>query len=223
MRIEKTQQIAGHPARVIRQLLRGFGTGPRDLDFVRRRLQRPRHPTERLLASLSRLGYLTPQGEPGGRCYWQRTPQGAALAMATAARPLHRATAEKKLQAFLVRVATVNRRRAFLYRVTQVVVFGSYLSAADRLNDVDVAVALAPKESDPPRQFAWEQAHTARAVRRGRHFNNLVEQLGWPEREVLLFLKSRSRALSVHTFRDAVLQQTACRVIFEAGEAGPAA
>ncbi len=222
MRIEKTQRIAGQPALVMRQFLRDFGKEPQGVEFVMARLRCSRRRVQRLLASLCRLRYLERQGEPGRPPRWQRTLQGTSLALASAARPLRRATAERALQALLVRVAEVNRRPDFLFRVTKVVVFGSYLMTTDRPNDVDVAIALAPKERDPERQFQLEQARTAEAQPRGRRFNTHFEALAWPEREVVLFLKGRSRALSVHNIRDGILQQTASRVVFEEGEDGAA-
>ncbi len=222
MRIEKTQRIAGQPAVLVRQLLRDFGDVPHDMAFVIRRLQGARAQAQRLLGTLCRLGYLERQAERGGPPAWRRTLQGSRLALASAARPLSRATAERTLQAFLARVAEVNRRPDFLYRVTKVVLFGSYLSEADRLNDVDVALALASKERDPKRRLALELAHTTQAEAGGRRFPTKLEALAWPQREVLLFLKGRSRALSVHAIDDAILQQTASRVVFEDIENGPA-
>jgi predicted nucleotidyltransferase len=52
-------------------------------------------------------------------------------------------------------VDRVNNDNRFLAKVTRVIVFGSYLrTGKDKLSDVDIAVELAPKESEvesPPR------------------------------------------------------------------------
>lgn len=220
MWIAKSQRIAGQPALVMRQFMRSFGEQAKDLAFVMEKLQLSRRRAQRLFETLCRLGYLAPHTEPDLPLGWRRTTQGAALALASAAPPLRRATAERKLQEFLIRVAEVNRNGYFLFRVTKVVVFGSYLSKRDRLNDVDVAIGLAPKERNPERHFQLERARTAEALHGGRRFSNVVDELAWPQREVELFLKGRSRALSVHDFRDAILERTEFRVVFEEGEAG---
>lgn len=107
--------------------------------------------------------------------------------MASAGPPLRRATAERKLQECLTWVAEVNRSAYFLFRVTKVVVFGRYLSERDRLNDVDVAIGLAPKERNSQHHFQLEHVRTAAAVHGGRRFNNVVDVLWGPQREVELF------------------------------------
>ena len=65
--------------------------------------------------------------EPAGRGAWTITQAGRALSSATAAKRITRATAEKALQQFLVRVEKVNNDPYFLGKVTKVVLFGSML------------------------------------------------------------------------------------------------
>jgi predicted nucleotidyltransferase len=61
--------------------------------------------------------------------------------MASAAKPISRASAEKKLAEFLDRVRKVKEDDYFLYKVEKVIVFGSYLGSADLLSDIDLAVS----------------------------------------------------------------------------------
>src|SRR5947208_5083131 len=85
---------------------------------------------------------------PGDRVagpWYELTDQGTRLAQASAAAPLRRATAERKLREFMARVEQVNQSEEFAYRVNRVVLFGSYLTDAERVNDIDVAVELAPR------------------------------------------------------------------------------
>lgn len=100
------------------------------------------------------------------------------------------------LRELLARVKAVNARQDLAYRVESVVVFGSYLSKAKRVNDLDVAVELKRRSTD---DVTWERLCNAsheRAAAAGRRFRNVVEQVGWPQLEVLGILKNRSRTIS---------------------------
>jgi predicted nucleotidyltransferase len=57
-------------------------------------------------------------------------------------------SAEEVLRKFLDRVRVVNGRQELAHSVESVVVFGSYLSDAERLNDLDIAVELRAKWHD---------------------------------------------------------------------------
>jgi len=51
-----------------------------------------------------------------------------------------RKTADRALHEFLDRVRTLNANKDALYQVPEVVIFGSYLTDAERLGDVDLAI-----------------------------------------------------------------------------------
>ena len=70
---------------------------------------------------------------------YQMTIRGNALGMAKAGKPVTRASAEEVLRKFLDRVRVVNGRQEVAHGVESVVVFGSYLSDANRLNYLDWA------------------------------------------------------------------------------------
>jgi hypothetical protein len=57
------------------------------------------------------------------------------------------------------------------------------------------------------------------AVSEGRRFSNFVEEIAWPETEVMRYLKGRSRCLSLHQGSDGVLKTAAQRLIYP-GAAG---
>src|SRR6266550_1979535 len=62
--------------------------------------------------------------------WYELTDEGMRFAQATAAGPLSRATAERKLREFMARVEQVNESDEFAFRVVRVVLFGSYLTDA---------------------------------------------------------------------------------------------
>jgi predicted nucleotidyltransferase len=125
---------------------------------------------------------------------------------------IKRETAKQKLVDLVDRVRLVRDDSRFLYRVTLLAVFGSYLTDKDRLGDIDIAFKLEAKEKDRDKATALAQEHTRKS---GRQFRNMVEEIFWPENEVLLFLKSRSRSLSFHEYAE--VEQMGCnrKIIYE--------
>jgi predicted nucleotidyltransferase len=137
--------------------------------------------------------------------------------MASAAKPIHRKSAERILRSFIERVKQLNSIGDYAYKVSKVVLFGSYLQANERINDIDVALLLEPNEQDRDKQRLLEKK---RVDASDRNFSSFFSQLFWPRDEVRLFLKSRSRALSLHDYEvDApLLADTETLTLFENGK-----
>src|SRR5258708_5087610 len=104
---------------------------------------------------------------------------------------LTRTTADRNLSELIERARAANRSPDFTYRIERLTVFGSYLTDKTRLGDVDVACKLAPRFTGERQDFV-ERARMQAAHATGRRFSNLTEEIGWPEREVVLFLKAHS-------------------------------
>ena len=96
--------------------------------------------------------------------------------------------------------------------------FGSYLSNNEKMGDIDLAVGLSPKIKSNEKRRELEKEKVREAYRRGRTFGNIVQELAWPPREVFLYLKSRSRSMSLHSIDDKILDQTECKVIYKDDE-----
>lgn len=158
----------------------------------------------RALEVLEEQGYLelSPIASPE-RPFWALTVKGNALANASTAPPVKRSTARRKLRELLGRVEQVREDVRFLYRVERLVLFGSYLhDDQDRLGDLDIALDLESKFEDRDERWAAEDEKRTAAREAGRHFQNYVVELSWPRDEVLLFLKSRARTISLTSFSD---------------------
>jgi hypothetical protein len=167
-----------------------------------------------LLDALLALGYVGPPSSVEDKGLFESTVKGNALTLAHASKPIQRKTADRILDEFLARVENVNEDAYFLYKVDDVRVFGSYLTDADRLGNLDVALTLVPFTED---QVAFRKLCEGRireAYKAGRQFSNIVERLFWPRREVLLFLKNRSKALSLHESDDSVVKDDNARVAY---------
>jgi hypothetical protein len=131
--------------------------------------------------------------------WYSVTPAGLMVADATAAKRIHRATAEAAICEFMKRIHVVNADSRYLYSVEKVAVFGSYLQSHQKLGDVDVAVDLQPRiPIDKERR--WVDVFRKHAWDSGRSHSAFEAELDWPRREVLLVLKSRKRSLSLHSW-----------------------
>jgi predicted nucleotidyltransferase len=109
-----------------------------------------------------------------------------------------RATAEKNLAAFLGRVDHVNRSAGFLGRVATVVLFGSILTPeVDHVSDVDLAVEITPKEPNKDRAYTLNERNVQIMESVGRRFRGFLDRQFYWRREVLRFLKGRSRVISL--------------------------
>jgi predicted nucleotidyltransferase len=210
MRINSKDKLGGQPILDARQMLRkrDYWTVPLAAWFLR--VSKPR--AKRFMQALEAEGYVQPGQPPDGEPCWFITQKGSTLACATAARPLLRATAEKQLAEFLKRVEEVRDNPWFLYRVAKAYVFGSYLSDADTLGDIDIAVELVPKEKDPEEQKSREWEKLVEVMDQGKELN-IVEQRFWSRLEVERHLKFRSR-ISLHPLDDIAIDPRA-KLIYE--------
>jgi predicted nucleotidyltransferase len=216
MHIDPKSTIAGLPALSVRAFLRRAADIHWTAQYFENALGTPHRRGLAALRELLALGCIARMSErTDGKIWYQRTLAGSTLALASAAPPLTRETADRKVAEFLDRVRLVNSGDYYLYRVTKVLVFGSYLSDEERINDVDLAVELIHRERDPQKRFELDRARTSEARARGRQFSNIVADMFWSHDEVLYFLKARARAISLHTTDDAILDQAHSKVIYE--------
>jgi len=215
LRIDRNKKLAGIPILEIRRLLRrSKNIYQWNVFFVQEELGVSIDQANAIIESLEKEGYVEPGEISRDEKYWRNTVKGNALALGSAAKPLRRDSAENKLVDFLSRVKQVNESSEFIYKVNKVTLFGSYLSSKERIGDIDLAVTLAPKIQDRDEFWKLNQEWIRQAYKAGRRFSNIAEELFWPQREVLLYLKSRSRSLSLHFPEDLKLAKKT-KVIFE--------
>ena len=97
------------------------------------------------------------------------------MALSSAAKPITRSTAERKLKEFLERVIEVKKSKYYLYKVSKVVVFGSYLSEKEKINDIDISISLVAKEKNMDRRWALCERRISEAISHGKVFRNITE------------------------------------------------
>lgn len=178
-------------------------------------LRLPEKVAREVVLCLEREGYLESIRDET-KITWATTINGNALSMASAAKAVKRETATKKLDELLHRVHVVNESEEFLFKVVKVVVFGSYLSDNDYVNDVDVAVKAEIKEKDPKRFAEVYNARMKEYKQSGRNFRTKMHMCAWPEMDVYKYLKGKSRVISITTMNDGILGQVTFKVYFDA-------
>jgi hypothetical protein len=204
MRIERDQLIAGVPARDVRRFMREAAgliirvrTVTEVLGFSERRALQ-------WLKRLQNEGLLAAREN-----FWEATDRGHALAMATTAAPLRRATAERLIEQLLERTREINRDERLAYRVQRLAVFGSFVAGAERPNDVDVACSLVTRFEGEEQRILEDERRNVK----GR-FANTSEWAFWPKLEVLRRLKAGSHRLSIQEFGRPALDEIDHKIVF---------
>lgn len=146
--------------------------------------------------------------------FYKPTMQGSSFRNASAGNPIKRETANKLISQILKRVAEVNANPYYLCKVMKVIVFGSYLTNAEKINDVDIALALMPKEADFDTHLRLKAQRVYELKTQGRKFRNMLEEIIWDQEEVMKCLKGRSRGLSLHDAHDGILETAEKKIIF---------
>lgn len=215
MRINKDDKIAGLPTLEIRELLRKLKGDKFHSDHVAYYLKASIDEASILIGKLEKENLIEKAYFAFNKQHWTVTLKGSALALASAASPIHRKTAEKNLKKFLERVKQVNDDNYYLYKVTKVLVFGSYLSNKEKINDLDIAVEMKSKIPDKNERMQIERNRVNEVYESGKIFSNFTEQLFYPRKEVLKYLKSGSRSISLHTTDDEIIERCEYRILFE--------
>jgi len=199
MNLRPGEQIAGYPAMQIRWLMRRMrpyrGVTAK---FITDVLKIGDDQVEPVISQLIKLGYIQSVDLKDDRIWFTPTSLGVSLSLASAAKRITRKTAERTVTEFMNRVNVANAREDFLFWITSVVVYGSYLTDSERLGDVDFGIELTWREADEKKHHTliWDRVHAARSG--GRHFANITDEVSWCQEEILLLLKSRKRSISIH-------------------------
>jgi predicted nucleotidyltransferase len=175
MRIETSQTIASQPALMIRKLMRRGHGSYWNIELVEDVLGVNEKTARRIISELETEGYINKKEMFSGHQCWENTVKGNALGMSTTAKPVKRAKAAQKLNEFLERVKKVNEDDYFLYKVNKIVLFGSYLSSKESVNDIDVAIELVCKITDQETYEELAQNRVEQACQNGRTFRGSIE------------------------------------------------
>jgi DNA-binding MarR family transcriptional regulator len=160
------------------------------------------------LTALESVGYVerVPRAKDT-KDTWRNTPSGNSVAGVSAAKPIKRETAADKLDELVERAHKVNDDPHYLFRVVRAVVYGPYLTETAKLKNIDIAVELRPKEKNKQKQEQRMKERADEAEATGKRSASYAKRRDWGRQEVLDFLKSRSRAISIGELTDWILGQ----------------
>lgn len=190
--------------------------GPNCLNdrFVALTLNIPRKEATSLLDALKRDGFIaevTPWNsapevvsavhENGSKRY-ELTIKGHALRMARARKPIKRETAERLVAQFLERVEQVNKDPDLLYWIDEVIAFGSYITEAPNLGDIDLGVRYTRRTRNDTIWRTLYYRSLAMAQSSGRHLATVIDRVGWPQREIEMRLRNRSSSFHLQELRE---------------------
>jgi 23S rRNA maturation mini-RNase III len=143
------------------------------------------------------------------------TKKGRRFGVATADPLITREKANQLLKELIERAISINANEEYACYVERLSVFGSYLSDKTLLGDLDIFFKITRKSTGEEYKEQRQQ-RIELAFKSGRVFQNYIEQIHWPQREVLLALKTRKKGLSLHDETvDEVYKKTQSKVVYE--------
>lgn len=192
MRVAKTDIIAGLPAELARSIVRKFRGREMIAEILSGSLESTGLSPETVLAGLETAGYMKKvRVDDDGDIWWDTTIQGNALAMASFGRPISRKTAHLLVSGLLERAKGYNADPDKPLFLNTLRVFGSYLNPEiDPLGDVDIELTYGRRITD-------QRALSEYARAEGRSFNTYMDELRWPQTELVQHLKKRSAFISI--------------------------
>lgn len=108
-------------------------------------------------------------------------------------RKMKRTTADRLFEGVKERIKEINTDQSYCYRITDAIVFGSYINAPekDMISDLDIAIRLERRYApDSPEYKAKQNECTSR---------DFLVQANWPKEEVIKHVNGGSHYISVHT------------------------
>ena len=164
-----------------------------------------------IACELVREGLLAVCKDRQDREPWYEGPDAAVrLANALMIKRITRAKAALYVAELLQRADDINANPDLLYLVKRITAFGSYITDAADLGDIDIAVELENKVPAGQRS----EASRARAAASGRKNLSLNDELSFGEREVKRLLKGRNPYVSLILYSDFQRLNTPAKVIY---------
>lgn len=200
MKIDKKTLICGIPIIKIREFMRRFRTPESfSLQPITEYFELTKPSGTSLLNELLNLGYA----EYVTTDKYEVTVKGNALAQVKFIKRINKVKADKIFNEFMKRVSEINEDESFIYRVSKLCLFGSYLNPeAEDYGDIDIAYELEHKISDDKRFSEASQKIIANAKADGKVFSSILDEICYPEDLVLRYLKNRSPYISLHRIKD---------------------
>ena len=129
--------------------------------------------------------------------------------------PLNKEKADKLFKEFMERVEEINSNEFYLYRVSKIVLFGSYIDPEKTdYSDIDIAFELSRKAKSHEEFMEMDEQRIKEAELAGKSFPSFFDQIGYTERVVLLKMKNKCRYISLHRMYDGILNITKTKQVY---------
>lgn len=130
---------------------------------------------------------------------YKLTLKGNALCIAKCIPPINREKADKIFKEFMQRVEEVNNDDDYLFRISKLYLFGSYLNPNNPdYGDIDIVFDLERKIKDYNTFINLNLSLVYEAQNNGRHFSSFFDKIYYSQHLVLLKLKNKNRYISLH-------------------------
>ncbi len=214
MRINTKDNISGLPILTVRKFLRNSGfliNSDRIKYFLK---TDSNEKSKSFLKALIENELVTFEKESEGKNHYTITDKGNTLSKATARKPIFRSTADRLIKEFIIRIITIRDNDYYLFKVKRATIFGSYMSNANRLSDIDINLEIIPKEKDSDKHMKLVEKRLEDVQLRGRHFKSYLEAIFWPQTEVEQFLRAGSPSISLEIVDQNKLEKLDHKIIY---------
>lgn len=211
MRIQRKEIIAGIPILKIRDYIKKYFSGYFSISNLEDHFGLKPRETQKLIHELLRQDYIERQ-----KGKYRLTLKGRSLCIARCVPPLDKKKADRIFQEFMQRVDEINRDDFYLYRVSKLLIFGSYQNPHNQdFGDIDIAYDLQQKVEDI-QEFLWlNELLVEEAKQQGHVFSSLWSEISYSRHLVLQRLKNKSPYISLHPiFKEEILKTTAYTQIY---------
>lgn len=175
--------------------------GDFDIDDFCQALGAPVEEARPVLDELVNAGFARP--DDAGTDRFHPTKQWGRLALAKVSHGLARADAETLLEKIIIKARAINAGEDNRFqKISCIVVFGSFLRKAPILGDLDIGVALEPRDRSLP-------------LRNDQSIAEWIREGSAPDRRTYAALRLRKpQFISIHEFDEVVGLKTPYRVVF---------
>lgn len=198
MRISRNQKINNTPILKVRDFFKNLARCRTDtftLEEVCDFFEIHNLEANNLLRELTEQGFIE---KSSSDCY-KTTLKGEALRIARCVPPIKRDKADKIVNDFMQRVEEINNNDYYLYRVSKILLFGSYIKEdAVDFGDIDIAFDLERKIKNKEVFEKLNREFFEKAQDEGKCFSSYIERLFYSETVVISKLKNRNRYISLH-------------------------
>lgn len=212
MRLTRKQTICNIPILKIRDYFNRIRPLMMTPEMIREQFELNEEQIEELIQALLAEGYIEPAKEKNE---YQLTIKGHALCVARYTNPINKTKADKLFKEFMERVEEINSNDYYLYKVTKIVLFGSYIDPEKTdYADIDIAFKINRKAKSTKEFLKLDEQRIKEAEMAGKSFTSFFDELGYTERVVLHKLKNRCRYISLHPIDDDILKISKTKQVY---------